>query len=146
MIVMRPRRSSMSSLSDMTGKSIPARGGRCDWRDARASTRAGIALLFLAIWSLASFARADDYFPSPESQGGWRKLEDPNEIRTLTQTDPAKLEELKEWLLKSDSRNFAAVVVRHGYIVLEVEWGNSSKTDSRRIASCSKEVGATALG
>jgi CubicO group peptidase (beta-lactamase class C family) len=59
--------------------------------------------------------------------------------------DPEKLEELKQWLLKSDNRDFAAVVVRRGHIVLEVERGNSASTDARRVASVSKAVCATVL-
>ncbi len=88
---------------------------------------------------------AGDYFPPPESQGGWRKLDKPADIRRLSGMDPAKLGELREWLLKSDDRTFAAVVIRNGYIVLEVERGNSAKTDSRRVASVSKAVCATVL-
>jgi CubicO group peptidase (beta-lactamase class C family) len=85
------------------------------------------------------------YFPPPESQGGWRKLDKPQDIRKMAGMDPAKLEELKQWLLQSDKRDFAAVVIRRGYIVLEVERGNSAKTDSRRVASVSKAVCATVL-
>jgi CubicO group peptidase (beta-lactamase class C family) len=86
-----------------------------------------------------------DYFPPPESQGGWRTLDEPEEIRRVGGMDPAKLGELKEWLLQSDKRDFAAVVIRRGYIVLEVERGNSAKTNSRRVASVSKAVCATVL-
>jgi CubicO group peptidase (beta-lactamase class C family) len=89
--------------------------------------------------------KAEAYFPPPESQGGWRKLGDPDDIRRLGGMDPAKLGELKQWLLESDKRNFAAVVIRNGYVVLEVERGNSSKTDSRRVASVSKAICATVL-
>src|SRR6267143_741116 len=53
------------------------------------------------------------YFPPPESQGGWRKLDEPEDARRLAGADPAKLEGLKEWLLQSDDRNFAAVIIRH---------------------------------
>ena len=59
--------------------------------------------------------------------------------------DPAKLRELERWLLESDSRDFAAVVIRRGHIVLEVERGNNAKTDARRVASVSKAVCATVL-
>jgi CubicO group peptidase (beta-lactamase class C family) len=52
---------------------------------------------------------------------------------------------LKDWLLRSDERDFAAVVVRRGYVVLEVERGISSKTNSSRIASVSKAICATVL-
>jgi len=85
------------------------------------------------------------YFPPPESQGGWRKLETPDDIRQTAGMNPAKLDELREWLLQSDNRNCAAVVIRNGYIVLEVERGNSARTDARRVASVSKAVCATVL-
>lgn len=85
------------------------------------------------------------YFPPPESQGGWRMLEDPGELRRVAGMDPVKLDELRAWLLRSDDRNFAAVVIRRGYRVLEVERGNSAKTDARRVASVSKAVCATVL-
>jgi CubicO group peptidase (beta-lactamase class C family) len=85
------------------------------------------------------------YFPPPESEGGWRILDKPDEIRNLAGMDPEKLSELKDWLMASDNRDFAAVVIRNGYIVLQVERGNSAKTDSRRVASVSKAICATVL-
>ena len=88
---------------------------------------------------------AADYFPPPESQGGWRKLDDSTEIRRTAGVDPKKLAALKQWLLDSDHRDFAAVVIRRGYVVLEVERGNSAKTDARRVASVSKAICATVL-
>ncbi|MBP8258808.1 MAG: serine hydrolase [Verrucomicrobia bacterium] len=93
----------------------------------------------------AASLEASGYFPPPESQGGWRKLDRPEDIRRLAGMDPAKLEDLRHWLLESDSRNFAAAVIRNGYVALEVERGNSSKTDARRVASVSKAVCATVL-
>jgi len=87
---------------------------------------------------------SESYFPPPESKGGWRKLESPDAIRRVG-VDPEKLDALGQWLLQSDDRKFAAVVVRRGYIVLEVERGNSSKTDARRVASVSKAICATVL-
>src|SRR5262245_40563051 len=86
---------------------------------------------------------AQDYFPPPESQGGWRKLDNSDDVRNIAGMDPVKLVELKEWLLQSDDRDFAAVIVRRGHIVLEVERGNSSKTDARRVASVSRAICAT---
>ncbi len=89
--------------------------------------------------------RSAPYFPAPESQGGWRRLEKDDELRRLAGMNPGKLEELKQWLLASDERKFAAVVIRRGYIVLEVERGNSARTDSGRVASVSKAICATVL-
>ncbi|MGH7128556.1 MAG: DUF4038 domain-containing protein, partial [Planctomycetaceae bacterium] len=39
-------------------------------------------------------------FPPPESLGGWRKLDRPEDIRRLAGMDPDKLAELKDWLLQ----------------------------------------------
>lgn len=102
-------------------------------------------IVTLLSFTLALSVIANDYFPPPESQGGWRKLDKPQDIRTMAGMDPGKLDELREWLLQSDKRNFAAVVIRRGDIVLEVERGNSAKADSRRVASVSKAVCATVL-
>lgn len=86
-----------------------------------------------------------EYFPPPESQGGWRKLSDPRDIRRLAGMDPAKLKDLRQWLLSSDDRPFAAVVIRNGYVVLEVERDHSSTTDTRNVMSCAKAICATVL-
>jgi len=101
--------------------------------------------VYSMVKKLTTAKQAGVYFPPPESQGGWRKLDEPDDIRRIGKMDPAKLEQLKQWLLQSDRRNFAAVVIRNGYIVLEVERGNSSKTDARRVASVSKAICATVL-
>jgi CubicO group peptidase (beta-lactamase class C family) len=85
------------------------------------------------------------FFPPPESQGGWRKLEKREDVRRLAGMNPDQLAGLQQWLLDSDTRDFAAVVIRHGYVALEVERGNSARTDSRRVASVSKAICATVL-
>ena len=85
------------------------------------------------------------YFPPPESGGGWRKLDDPAQIRDLARMDPAKLDDLKQWLLASDDRPFGAVVIRNGYIVLEVERNHSATTDTGDVKSCAKAICATVL-
>jgi CubicO group peptidase (beta-lactamase class C family) len=90
-------------------------------------------------------AAGADYFPPPESRGGWRALEEAEDVRGLAGMDPEKLSELERWLLESDGRDFAALVIRRGHIVLEVERKNSAKTDSRRVASVSKAICATVL-
>jgi CubicO group peptidase (beta-lactamase class C family) len=94
---------------------------------------------------LSALPAASDYFPPPESKGGWRKLNAPADVRRVAGMAPAKLAELRQWLLRSDKRGFAAVVIRRGHIALEVERRNSAKTDSRRVASVSKAICATVL-
>lgn len=85
------------------------------------------------------------YFPPPESQGGWRSVENEDEIEASAGMDKGKIAELREWLLKSDDRPFAAVVIRRGTIVLQVERGNSATSDTRNIKSCAKAICATVL-
>lgn len=84
-------------------------------------------------------------FPPPESRGGWRIVQSDAEIETIGGMDKAKIAELRQWLLQSDERPFAAVVIRHGTIILQVERGNSAATDARRVASVSKAICATVL-
>jgi CubicO group peptidase (beta-lactamase class C family) len=88
---------------------------------------------------------SENYFPPPESEGGWRKLENAEDLRRLAGVDPEKLAALRTWLFASDNRNFAAVVIRHGYIVLEASRGPNAGTDSTRVASVSKAICATVL-
>ncbi|MFM8571812.1 MAG: serine hydrolase domain-containing protein [Pirellula sp.] len=112
-----------------------------------------IICLMVMFWISVGLAYAQEsetgpatvYFPPPESQGGWRTLKLAAQVETLAGMDAMKLDRLHQWLLDSDSRPFAAVVIRHGYIALEVQRGNSSATDSRRVASVSKAICATVL-
>jgi CubicO group peptidase (beta-lactamase class C family) len=104
----------------------------------------------MVLWALSasgadSSPPARAYFPPPESAGGWRVASGDDELRSRAGMDPARLRELRQWLLGSDHRRFAAVIVRHGHIALEVERDSSSRTNSRRIASVSKAVCATVL-
>ncbi len=85
------------------------------------------------------------YFPPPESQGGWRKLNSSDDVRRVAGMDPEKLAELRDWLLCSDDRDFAAVVIRHGWVALEVERDHSAAADTGPIASCAKAICATVL-
>ena len=106
--------------------------------------------VYAALRRLSSPAAADAYFPPPESAGGWRVLHSPEEVRRLGGMDPQKLAALREWLLQSDEppdRPFAAVVVRNGYVVLEIGRGLDPRHDlgPRGIASCAKAICATVL-
>ena len=125
---------------------------RADRRQTLRKIKAGAIVLAIAFSAHAaendrviSPPASATYFPPPETQGGWRKLEQPDDIRRLAGMDPDKLSQLREWLRQSDNRNFAAVVIRRGYIVLDEERGNSSISNASRVASCSKAVCATVL-
>lgn len=99
----------------------------------------------IAVLGLGGDSAAQVAFPPPESQGGWPVAQSAAEIASRTGMDPKKLDELREWLLQSDNRPFAAVVIRRGVIALQVERGNSAVTDSRNVKSCAKAICATVL-
>lgn len=90
-------------------------------------------------------APRSNYFPPPESRGGWRQVETDAEMETIGGMDPDQMRELRQWLLDSDDRPFAAVVIRRGTVVLQVERDKSAVTDTGRIASVSKAICATVL-
>jgi hypothetical protein len=124
--------------------------GRRDQDPASCSCEEDDPVVYAKLKALSSSPSKVDpsartYFPPPESQGGWRKLDDPDSIRRVAGMDPDRLKELRAWLRRSDNRNSAAVVIRRGYIVLEEERGNSATSDSRQVASCSKAICATVL-
>jgi len=114
------------------------------------NARAGLAALAVLEWSMAmsgspAFAAGTQgAFPPPESQGGWPRLSSDKEIRAAGM-DPARLEDLKIWLMESDNRDFAALVIRQGKIVLEVERGDGAALDTRNMKSCAKAMCATVL-
>jgi CubicO group peptidase (beta-lactamase class C family) len=107
-----------------------------------------IPILFLLCAYVMVPGCAEDetaYTPPPESKGGWHTLAQPDDIRNRAGMDPEKLAALKQWLLDSDQRPFAAIVIRHGYIVLQVERKKSAATDAQNIKSCAKAICATVL-
>jgi hypothetical protein len=114
------------------------------WKRGQVTIR-GVTCFSVLILALNASVGSASYFPPSESEGGWRGLDDPEAIKQVAGMDPGKLSDLEEWLKRSDDRGFAAVVIRRGYVVLEVERGNSSRTDARRVASVSKAVCATVL-
>jgi CubicO group peptidase (beta-lactamase class C family) len=71
--------------------------------------------------------------------------ESTDEIETFAGMDAAKVEQLRQWLLQSDNRPFAAVVIRHGTIAVQVERGHGAILDTGNIKSCAKAICAAVL-
>jgi CubicO group peptidase (beta-lactamase class C family) len=88
-----------------------------------------------------------NHFPLPESQGGWRRLAGPAEVRTRAGLDPDKLDlvlELQELLHGGDS--WSIVVVRHGYLACERHTFNVLSHTRFDIWSGTKSFTGTAWG
>lgn len=108
----------------------------------RALLRASL-LLFAVL--PAGQARADDYFPPPDSNGGWRTLTEPVEIRKLAGMDLARLEKAYE-ICQRGTQNGGLLVVRHGYLVFEKYFGRASRNANPDMASTGKAYTSIACG
>ncbi len=61
------------------------------------------------------------YYPPPESQGGWRWLADPDEVRSLAGMDPARLDLMQFYQeMLNGGHSWAIAIIRHGYLVREI--------------------------
>jgi CubicO group peptidase (beta-lactamase class C family) len=98
----------------------------------------GIALFVLPVL-------AADYFPPPDSEGGWRTLKDAGQIRKLAGMDLTKLDYAFEYASRS-SQHGGLLVVRHGYLVYEKYYGKGSRVANPVVASCAKAFTSIACG
>src|SRR5690349_11903970 len=78
-----------------------------------------------------------DYFPPPDSEGGWRTLKDAASIRRLAGMDAARLEQAGEFTGRC-TQNAGLLVVRHGYLVLEKYFGRAQRNGNPDMASTGK--------
>ena len=101
-------------------------------------------LIFLLSVS-GSLARADDYFPPPDSAGGWRELHDPAKIRELAGMDAAHLDMAYDFTQRC-TQNGGLLVVRHGYLVLEKYFGRAHRNANPDMASTGKAFTSIACG
>jgi CubicO group peptidase (beta-lactamase class C family) len=89
--------------------------------------------------------RAADYFPPPDSQGGWRTLKDAGQIRALAGMDAARLDRAFD-LTQRCSQNGGLLVVRHGYLVFESYFGRAHRNANPDMASTGKAFTSIACG
>lgn len=105
---------------------------------------AGALLLSLPSFSLAARHKRE-YFPPPDSQGGWRTLTDAASIRKQAGMDLARLDSAYEVTQRS-TQHGGLVVVRHGYLVYEKYFGRADRNANPDMASTGKAVTSIACG
>jgi CubicO group peptidase (beta-lactamase class C family) len=112
----------------------------------RRGTKTLLQVVFAAA-VLSAFApvRAADYFPPPDSAGGWRTLNDPIQIRELAGMDARRLENAFEFTQRC-SQNGGLLVVRHGYLVFERYFGRAHRDANPDMASTGKAFTSIACG
>lgn len=103
-------------------------------------------LRFIAAALLISFpAFGQDYFPAPDSAGGWRTLSDAAKVRATTGIDIRKLDYAFEYA-KRTSPQGGLLVVRHGYLVYERYYGRGNREANPSMASVGKAYTSIACG
>ena len=94
---------------------------------------------------LASAAFGEDYFPKPDSAGGWRTLKDAAAIRRTAGIDVKKLDQAFEYASRS-SQHGGLLVVRHGWLVYEKYYGRGNREANPASASAGKAYVSIASG
>ena len=107
------------------------------------STRCAAFCSALLFSSAALFAA--DYFPPPDSEGGWRTLQDAGEIREKAGLDAAWLERAYG-VCERGTPNGGLLVVRRGYLVFEKYFGRASRNANPDTASTGKAFTSIACG
>lgn len=88
---------------------------------------------------------AADYFPPPDSEGGWRTLTDPKEIREKAGMDVAWLEKAYT-VCERGTQHGGLLVVRKGYLVFERYFGRAHRNANPDMASTGKAFTSIAVG
>ena len=104
------------------------------------------AFVFLLSLNLAPANRATtDYFPPPDTTGGWRTLKGSTEIERQTGMDLKKLDQAFEYAERS-SQHGGLLVVRHGWLVYERYYGKGNREAIPALASVGKAYTSIACG
>jgi len=102
-------------------------------------------LLPLLLLLGTSLQAAPDYFPPPDSEGGWREAKAEKDARELAGMDTSKLEPAYVNVERSTA-NGGLVVVRRGYLVFERYFGKASCNANPDMASTGKAFCSIACG
>ena len=96
---------------------------------------------------LSSFPEADaaNYFPPPDSEGGWRTLSEAGQIRELAGMDLSRLDQAFDFTQRC-TQNGGLLVVRHGHLVFEKYFGRAHRNANPDMASTGKAYTSVACG
>src|SRR5258708_10390744 len=100
-----------------------------------------VALSGLLLFS----ALGDDYFPPPDTDGGWRTSTDAASIRKLAGIDTVRLDQAFQFIQET-SQHGGLVVVRHGYLVYEKYFGKGNREGHPDMASIGKAFTSISCG
>jgi CubicO group peptidase (beta-lactamase class C family) len=99
----------------------------------------------LSLLLAGSVLLAQEYFPPPDAQGGWRSLKDSAEIRKTAGMDLQKLDWAFDYASRS-SPHGGLLVARRGYLVYEKYYGKGNREALPAMASVGKAYTSIACG
>ncbi|MBU6402412.1 MAG: serine hydrolase, partial [Verrucomicrobia bacterium] len=111
----------------------------------RAVHAASAGAVFAFCFSAGASAAAQDYFPPPDSAGGWRTAATAAQVREWAGMDLPKLERAWDFTRRC-TQNGGLLVVRHGYLVFERYFGRASRLANPDMASTGKAYTSIACG
>lgn len=91
-------------------------------------------------------AENKEYFPLPDTQGGWRTVTGVDKINEFTGMDKTKLDEAYDFVRSYFEDNGGLLVARHGYLVYERYFGKGQRDATPNLASCGKSFTSIAVG
>src|SRR6266496_831364 len=100
--------------------------------------------LALVAW-MSAVVDAADYFPPPDSAGGWRTATNAAQARVLAGLVLPRLEQAWEFTQRS-TQNGGLLVVRHGWLAFEKYFGRASRNVNPDMASTGKAYTSIACG
>ena len=98
-----------------------------------------------AVFAVLIGANAADYFPPPDSVGGWRTATNATQARKLARMDSARLDQAWNFTQRC-SQNAGLAVVRKGYLVFEKYIGRAGRNVNPDMASTGKAYTSIACG
>ncbi len=103
------------------------------------------AILILA--TAGTILAGSEYFPPPDSKGGWRSLTGASDAQLMEKAgiDRARLDQAFEFA-KDTIKHGGLVVVRHGWLVYEKYFGRADRNANPDMASCGKAFTSVAMG
>ena len=93
----------------------------------------------------AGNAMAAEYFPPPDSEGGWRTASGADEVRQCAGLDLHQLELAFDFTSRC-SQDGGLLVVRHGYLAFEKYYGRAFRNANPDMASTGKAYTSIACG
>ena len=99
----------------------------------------------ITAFSLSAASAADEYFPPPDSQGGWRVPADAKQMREKAGIDKEMLD--RAWTVTERSTaNGGLLVVHRGWLVYEKYFGRAQRNVNPDMASTGKAFTSIACG